>query len=202
MSDPVEEVVAPAAIERAFGIYQQLQQRDQSVLLQARKILTQHIYGMVDQGERNERRLTVAVAHLKAIEPDPAIKSAQDAPTKKQRGARLVPESGNYDSHRSPTLRSSLSRSLGMPKSRHRRRSESCQSQYAGGRDMNDTAREFERLLGHAALKLWPDLPRDVQELLFETAVPIDPVIRNKLAVFLHDRHPRTAHPPKPTQLA
>ena len=37
MSYPVEEVVAPAAIERAFGIYQQLQQRDQSVLLQARQ---------------------------------------------------------------------------------------------------------------------------------------------------------------------
>jgi hypothetical protein len=67
---------------------------------------------------------------------------------------------------------------------------------------MNDTVGEFERLLGHAALKLWPDLPRDVQELLFETAVPIDPTIRNRLAVFLHDRHPRTAHPPKPTQLA
>jgi hypothetical protein len=30
MSDPVEEVVAPAAIERALGIYQHLQQRDQS----------------------------------------------------------------------------------------------------------------------------------------------------------------------------
>src|SRR4030081_582673 len=105
----------------------------------------------------------------------------------RSREARLVPESGNRDSDRSPTLRSSLSRSLGMPKSRHRRRSESWQSQYAGGRDMNDTAVEFERLLGHAALKLWPDLPRDVQELLlFETAVPIDPVIRNKLAVFLH----------------
>jgi hypothetical protein len=51
MSDPVEEVVAPAAIERAIGIYQQLQQHDKSVLLQARKILTQHIFGMVDQGE-------------------------------------------------------------------------------------------------------------------------------------------------------
>jgi hypothetical protein len=91
MSDPVEEVVAPAAIERAFGIYQQLQQRDQSVLLQAQKILTQHIYGMVDQGERNERRLTVGgLAHLKAIERDHAIKSAQDAPTKKQRGKACV----------------------------------------------------------------------------------------------------------------
>jgi hypothetical protein len=85
MSDLIEEVVAPAAIERAFGIYQQLQQRDQSVLLQARKILTQHIYGMVDRGERNERRLAVGgLAHLKAVERDHAIKSAQDAPTKKQ----------------------------------------------------------------------------------------------------------------------
>ena len=65
---------------------------------------------------------------------------------------------------------------------------------------MNET--EFERLLGHAAFKLWPDLPRDVQELLFETAVPTDHTIRNRLAVFLHNRHPRTAHPPKPTQLA
>ena len=67
---------------------------------------------------------------------------------------------------------------------------------------MNDTGGEVERLLGHAALKLWPDLPRDVQELLFETAVPTDHTIRNRLAVFLHDHHPRTAHPPKPTQWA
>jgi hypothetical protein len=41
-----------------------------------------------------------------------------------------------------------------------------------GGREMNDIASEFERLLGNAALTLWPDLPRDVQELLFETAQP------------------------------
>jgi hypothetical protein len=67
---------------------------------------------------------------------------------------------------------------------------------------MNDIASEFERLLGHAALKLWPDLPRDVQELLFETAVPKEPTIRNGLAIFLHDHHPGTAHPPKPTRLA
>jgi hypothetical protein len=44
-----------------------------------------------------------------------------------------------------------------------------------GGKDMGDIASEFERLLGQAALKLWPHLPRDVQELLFETAVPVDP---------------------------
>ena len=47
----LEEAVAPAAIERALGIYQQLQPRDKSVLLQARKIVTQHIYGMVDKGK-------------------------------------------------------------------------------------------------------------------------------------------------------
>jgi hypothetical protein len=62
MSDPIEEVVAPAAIERALGIYRQLRQRDQSVVLQARKILTQHIFGMVDQGEQDEQRLTVVVS--------------------------------------------------------------------------------------------------------------------------------------------
>jgi hypothetical protein len=61
---------------------------------------------------------------------------------------------------------------------------------------------EFERLLGHAAFQLWPTLPRDVQEKLFEAAVPIDPTIRNSLAIFLHSHHPRTAHPPKPTGLA
>ena len=79
MNDAVEEVLAPAAIERALQIYQQLKQQDQSVVLQARKILTQHIYGMVDRGERDERRLTVGgLAQLKAIERDHAIKSAQD----------------------------------------------------------------------------------------------------------------------------
>jgi hypothetical protein len=67
---------------------------------------------------------------------------------------------------------------------------------------MSEILSEFERLLGHAAPRLWPELPRDVQEKLFETAVPIDSVIRNRLAIFLHDRHPRTAHPPKPTQSA
>jgi hypothetical protein len=78
MSDPVEEVVAPAAIERALNIYEQFQQHDPSVILQARKILTQHIYGLVDRGEQNEHRLTVGgLAHLKAVERDHAIRSAK-----------------------------------------------------------------------------------------------------------------------------
>jgi transposase-like protein len=82
----VEQIVAPAAIERALSIYEQLQQRDHSVILQARKILTQHIYGMVDRGECDEQRLTVGgLIHLKAVERDHAIKSAHDAPAKSQK---------------------------------------------------------------------------------------------------------------------
>jgi hypothetical protein len=34
---------------------------------------------------------------------------------------------------------------------------------------MNNSTHEFERLLGRAALALWSDFPRDVQERLFET---------------------------------
>src|SRR5260370_17757549 len=63
---------------------------------------------------------------------------------------------------------------------------------------MNNLSKEFELLLGHAAFKLWPDLPRDMQEKLFETAVPDNPLLRYSFAVFLHEHHPRTAHPPKP----
>jgi hypothetical protein len=83
ITDPVELVVAPAAIERAIQVYEQLHPRDPSVVLQARKILTQHIYGMVDQGEQDEQRLTAGgLAHLKAVERDHAIKPAHGAPKK------------------------------------------------------------------------------------------------------------------------
>jgi hypothetical protein len=59
----------------------------------------------------------------------------------------------------------------------------------------------FAALLGHAALKVWAELPRDAQERLFDAAVD-DAVVANELAEFLRDRHPRTAHPPRPTRLA
>jgi hypothetical protein len=52
----------------------------------------------------------------------------------------------------------------------------------------------FAALLGHAALKVWPDLPRDAQERLFAAAVD-DAVIATSLAEFLHDRDPRTCIP-------
>ncbi len=67
---------------------------------------------------------------------------------------------------------------------------------------MNNSTHEFERLLGSAALALWSDLPRGVQENLFETAVAGDDIVRNQLACYLHDHHPRTAHPTKPARPA
>jgi hypothetical protein len=60
---------------------------------------------------------------------------------------------------------------------------------------------QFAALLGHAALKAWPDLPREAQEKLFAAAVE-DGVIANALATYLHEHHPRTAHPPRPTASA
>jgi hypothetical protein len=60
---------------------------------------------------------------------------------------------------------------------------------------MSNSTHEFERLLGKAALALWADLPRDVQENLFETAVAEDVMIRNHLVSYLHEHHPKTAHP-------
>jgi hypothetical protein len=67
---------------------------------------------------------------------------------------------------------------------------------------MNNSTHEFERLLGKAALALWSDFPRDVQESLFEQAVAGEVILRSHLASYLHDHHPKTAHPAKPTQLA
>ena len=52
---------------------------------------------------------------------------------------------------------------------------------------------QFASLLGLAALKVWPDLPREAQERIFAAAAD-DSIIANALAQFLHDRHPRTAH--------
>jgi hypothetical protein len=76
-------VVAPTAIERALQLYEQRQAHDTSVILQARKILTQHIFGMVDQGELDEEKLIAGgLAQLKAVERDHGIKSAHIASNK------------------------------------------------------------------------------------------------------------------------
>ncbi len=56
----------------------------------------------------------------------------------------------------------------------------------------------FAQLLGAAAIDVWGGMPRDIQEALFETAMRDQPDLRHQLAKLLHDRHPRTEHPPQP----
>ena len=49
--------------------------------------------------------------------------------------------------------------------------------------------------LGHAVTQVWAELPRDVQEKLFEHAVVSgerDESLREQLARHLHDHHART----------
>ena len=47
-------------------------------------------------------------------------------------------------------------------------------------------------------MDIWGDMPRDIQEALFETAMKGRDAERGELARLLHDRHPRTLHPAKP----
>lgn len=69
MTDPMEDIVAPAAIERAVGIFEMFKDRDHCKVIQARKALTDHIFGLVAKGETDEQRLVVSgLAHLKALE--------------------------------------------------------------------------------------------------------------------------------------
>ncbi len=63
---------------------------------------------------------------------------------------------------------------------------------------MADRQERFAILLGRAAMDVWGDMPRDIQEALFETAIKGQSAEREELARLLHDRHPRTQHPAKP----
>ena len=56
----------------------------------------------------------------------------------------------------------------------------------------------FESMLGEAAMAVWGDMPRDIQEALFETAMKDRAELRHNLARLLHERHPRTQHPARP----
>jgi hypothetical protein len=57
-------------------------------------------------------------------------------------------------------------------------------------------ADQLTRALGEAVVRMWSKLPQDVQNHLFQEAVTSQgESIRQQLAVFLHDKHPRTADP-------
>jgi hypothetical protein len=61
----------------------------------------------------------------------------------------------------------------------------------------------FAVALGRAVIGAWGELPRDIQEKIFERAVVAghhderDESLREQLAAFLHDKHPRTGNAPK-----
>jgi hypothetical protein len=58
------------------------------------------------------------------------------------------------------------------------------------------TAEQLTRALGEAVIRMWSNLPQDVQNHLFQEAVTSQgESIRPQLAVFLHDKHPRTSDP-------
>ncbi|WP_061027648.1 hypothetical protein [Bradyrhizobium sp. CCH5-F6] len=63
---------------------------------------------------------------------------------------------------------------------------------------MSDGVDHLAGLLGRAAMDVWGDMPRDIQEALFETAMKGRPTEREELARLLHERHPRTLHPAPP----
>jgi hypothetical protein len=53
---------------------------------------------------------------------------------------------------------------------------------------------ELSRALGEAVARIWGGLPSDVQHDLFEMAVAAHgEAVRPELAVYLHERHPRTS---------
>jgi hypothetical protein len=58
---------------------------------------------------------------------------------------------------------------------------------------------QLSNLIGSATIEVWGDLPRDLQEAIFEIAARGNPEIRGALAVMLHERHPKTVHPPRPS---
>lgn len=63
---------------------------------------------------------------------------------------------------------------------------------------MSAEADRLTLLLGQAAMDVWGDMPRDIQEALFETAMKGRGPEREEFARLLHQKHPRTLHPAKP----
>jgi hypothetical protein len=62
-----------------------------------------------------------------------------------------------------------------------------------------DDVERMSRVLGAAVIDIWSELPRDIQETLFDRAVLLghvgerDESLREQLAQFLHLHHKRTA---------
>jgi hypothetical protein len=57
----------------------------------------------------------------------------------------------------------------------------------------HQASEQFSRALGDAVVRTWGQLPQDVQHRLFEAVISVHgAAMRPQLAVFLHNKHPRT----------
>jgi hypothetical protein len=58
----------------------------------------------------------------------------------------------------------------------------------------SDNENHFEYALGVAVVRRWADLSRETHQRLFDEATAGDDSLREGLATFLHERHPKTTH--------
>jgi hypothetical protein len=69
MTDPIEDLLAPAVIERAMSLFESFRERDHCEVVQARKALTPHVFGLIGSGQMDQQRLVVsALTYLKLLE--------------------------------------------------------------------------------------------------------------------------------------
>jgi hypothetical protein len=60
--------------------------------------------------------------------------------------------------------------------------------------DTHQATQQLSRALGDAVIRAWGRLPPSVQRDLFKRAVVSQSeTMRSQLAIFLHERHPRTS---------
>jgi hypothetical protein len=58
----------------------------------------------------------------------------------------------------------------------------------------HEASEQFSRALGEAVVRIWGNLPPDLQNRLFKEAIIAQEIgMRSQLAVFLHEKHPRTS---------
>jgi hypothetical protein len=69
MTDLIEQVLAPAVVERALSIFESFRERNHCEIVQARKVLTPHVFQLIEAGQTDEMRLVVsALTYLKSLE--------------------------------------------------------------------------------------------------------------------------------------
>ena len=56
----------------------------------------------------------------------------------------------------------------------------------------HDASAQLVTALGEAVVRIWGQLPPEIQHRLFEEAASHAEAIRPQLAIYLHEKHPRT----------